>query len=366
MILGPLEVRSEEGPIALGGPRQRALLAALLLRAGRVVPTEQLVDELYGADPPQTATASLQNSVVALRKALGPDVLVTRPPGYVLAGRARAGRRAPLRAAARRREGVPRGASVGRSSAARSTSGAGRRSPSSPSRSGRRPRPVGSTSSGSSRSRSGSQTDVELGHAAEVVPELESLVRRVPATRAASASSSCARSRARVGQPTRSHAYDSAPRRARRARRSSRESRSVGSRRRSSATRPGSSPGRNGGGNATPTQRSSRRSSPDASSRCSASTGASSSPAQLAAAFGYPTDRPLDLARVSQYVATMNGSGPLYDELHRRFEAAAEPQPVHRFLAGLPPLLRRARRASPADHLDALRPGPRAGVRGGG
>ena len=85
LILGPLEVRSEKGPIALGGPRQRALLAALLLRAGRVVPTEQLVDELYGADPPPTATASLQNAVVALRKALGPDVIVTRPPGYVLA-----------------------------------------------------------------------------------------------------------------------------------------------------------------------------------------------------------------------------------------------------------------------------------------
>ena len=57
--------------------------------------------------------------------------------------------------------------------------------------------------------------------------------------------------------------------------------------------------------------------------------------AELAAAFGYPTERPLDLARVSQYVATMNGSGPLYDELHRRFEAATEPQPVHRFLAAL-------------------------------
>ena len=84
-ILGPLEASSEDGPIALGGPRQRALLAALLLRAGRVVPTEQLVDELYGAEPPKTATASLHNCVVALRKALGPDVLVTRPPGYVLA-----------------------------------------------------------------------------------------------------------------------------------------------------------------------------------------------------------------------------------------------------------------------------------------
>ena len=62
--------------------------------------------------------------------------------------------------------------------------------------------------------------------------------------------------------------------------------------------------------------------------------------ARLASAFGYPEDRPSDLSRVSQYVATMNGSGPLYDELHRRFEEATEPQPVHRFLAGLAPVLR--------------------------
>ena len=64
-------------------------------------PTEQLVDELYGAEPPKTATASLQNAVVALRKALGPDVLVTRPPGYVARGHAGPDRRAALRAAAR-------------------------------------------------------------------------------------------------------------------------------------------------------------------------------------------------------------------------------------------------------------------------
>ena len=53
-----------------------------------------------------------------------------------------------------------------------------------------------------------------------------------------------------------------------------------------------------------------------------------------------PNDRPVDLARVSQYVATMKGSGPLYDELHARFEAAVEPGPLHRFLARLPALLR--------------------------
>ena len=62
--------------------------------------------------------------------------------------------------------------------------------------------------------------------------------------------------------------------------------------------------------------------------------------AHLASAFDVPDDRPVDLARVSQYVATMKGSGPLYDELHARFEAAVEPTAQHRFLAQLPALLR--------------------------
>ena len=62
--------------------------------------------------------------------------------------------------------------------------------------------------------------------------------------------------------------------------------------------------------------------------------------AHLASAFEVPDDRPVDLARVSQYVATMKGSGPLYDELHARFEAAVEPTAQHRFLAQLPALLR--------------------------
>ena len=68
--------------------------------------------------------------------------------------------------------------------------------------------------------------------------------------------------------------------------------------------------------------------------------GASDLASELASVFEVPGEHPLDLARVSQYVATMNGSGPLYDELHRRFEAAVEPQPVHRFLARLPAVLR--------------------------
>src|SRR5207342_2780961 len=68
--------------------------------------------------------------------------------------------------------------------------------------------------------------------------------------------------------------------------------------------------------------------------------GAGDLAAKLASAFGVPDDRLIDLARVSQYVATMSGSGPLYDELHSHFEAAIEPSPLHRFLARLPELLR--------------------------
>ena len=83
-LLGPLEVVGDDGPLPLGGMRQRALLAALLLRAGQIVPTERLVDDLWGEDAPRTATTSLQNGVAALRKLLGPDVLETRSPGYVL------------------------------------------------------------------------------------------------------------------------------------------------------------------------------------------------------------------------------------------------------------------------------------------
>jgi DNA-binding SARP family transcriptional activator len=84
-ILGPLEAHEGEGePIPLGGPKQRALLAMLLLEAGRVVSQDVLVEALWEGNPPTTAVASLQNFVAQLRKALGPDVIATRPPGYLV------------------------------------------------------------------------------------------------------------------------------------------------------------------------------------------------------------------------------------------------------------------------------------------
>ena len=84
-ILGPLEARVDGAPVDLGGPRQRALLAALLVHHGQVVSTDRLVDLLWGEHAPKTATTSLQNAVSQLRRALGADVVDTRAPGYVFA-----------------------------------------------------------------------------------------------------------------------------------------------------------------------------------------------------------------------------------------------------------------------------------------
>jgi DNA-binding SARP family transcriptional activator len=84
-LLGPLEARVDGRPLALGGRKQRALLAVLALGAGRTVATERLVDELWGEDAPETAVKMVQIYVSQLRKVLPEDVLVTRPPGYALA-----------------------------------------------------------------------------------------------------------------------------------------------------------------------------------------------------------------------------------------------------------------------------------------
>jgi DNA-binding SARP family transcriptional activator len=83
-LLGTLEVRAGGGPLALGAPKQRALLAFLLLHANHVVARERLIDALWGDDPPESAPKSVQVYVSRLRKLLPAGMLVTRPPGYVL------------------------------------------------------------------------------------------------------------------------------------------------------------------------------------------------------------------------------------------------------------------------------------------
>ena len=83
-ILGPLEVLEEGRPVALGGAKQRALLAVLLLHANEVVSRDRLIDELWGGEPPDTAHTALQVHVSQLRKLLGRDTIVTQTPGYLI------------------------------------------------------------------------------------------------------------------------------------------------------------------------------------------------------------------------------------------------------------------------------------------
>jgi DNA-binding SARP family transcriptional activator len=84
-ILGPIEVADAERSVALGGPKQRATLAILLLNANRVVSVERVADDLYAGAPPVTAVNQVQRQIFALRQALGPDAgIETRSPGYLM------------------------------------------------------------------------------------------------------------------------------------------------------------------------------------------------------------------------------------------------------------------------------------------
>ena len=83
-LLGPLDVRLGDRPVAIGGRKQRQLLAILLVNANSVVSTDRLIDELWAESPPETAATALQVYVSKLRKVLPSETLLTRPPGYVL------------------------------------------------------------------------------------------------------------------------------------------------------------------------------------------------------------------------------------------------------------------------------------------
>ncbi|PWR11530.1 SARP family transcriptional regulator [Micromonospora acroterricola] len=90
-VLGPVTATTGRGPVALGGPRQRVVLARLLIARGRVVPVDRLVDDLWEV-PPEAAVGAIRTFVADLRRALEPDrpprqpprLLLTEPPGYVL------------------------------------------------------------------------------------------------------------------------------------------------------------------------------------------------------------------------------------------------------------------------------------------
>ncbi|MFF5716382.1 BTAD domain-containing putative transcriptional regulator [Streptomyces buecherae] len=85
-VLGPVRVHRGGEPLDVGSPQRRALLAALLLRRGRTVTAPELIDDLWGAQPPDAAVAALRNHASRLRKAFGPDadVLASESGGYAM------------------------------------------------------------------------------------------------------------------------------------------------------------------------------------------------------------------------------------------------------------------------------------------
>ncbi|MFJ9823650.1 AfsR/SARP family transcriptional regulator [Streptomyces sp. NPDC101160] len=86
-LLGPEEVLHEGQPVPISAAKHRALLTVFLLRSDRVVMTEDLIDGLWGTNPPKTARTTLHNYIRRLRKVLlacGSDPLLTEPGGYVL------------------------------------------------------------------------------------------------------------------------------------------------------------------------------------------------------------------------------------------------------------------------------------------
>jgi DNA-binding SARP family transcriptional activator len=83
-LLGPLEVSDNERSLALGGVKQRSLLAVLLLQANEFVSTYRLIDQLWGPVPPATALKGIHVYVSRLRKTLGEARLATGASGYAL------------------------------------------------------------------------------------------------------------------------------------------------------------------------------------------------------------------------------------------------------------------------------------------
>ncbi|WP_447037042.1 AfsR/SARP family transcriptional regulator [Streptomyces sp. DSM 118878] len=84
-LLGSTQaIRPDGTPVAVGGPRLRALLTVLALRPGRAVPAQALVDEVWAAEPPADAPGALQALVGRLRRALGADAIASVDGGYRL------------------------------------------------------------------------------------------------------------------------------------------------------------------------------------------------------------------------------------------------------------------------------------------
>jgi DNA-binding SARP family transcriptional activator len=336
-ILGPLEVHGEGGPLPLGGQKQRAVLAILVLDANRVVSVDRLLDAVWGERPPRTAATSLQNFVSQLRKLLGPDVLETKPPGYRL--RARAGEidlerfqlaiaaaelLEPDERAAKLREALswwrgPALADFAFESFAQAHIAH-----------------LEELRLATLEERV--EADLASGRHHELVGELEGLVEEHPMRERLRGQYMLALYRS-GRQAEALETYQDArralveglgidPSPALQKLHASILRQDVGL---ESAT-----------GVPTPEDHFEVVMTAISSGRLIPVLGADVAElaSSLAQRFGYPTTNGSALPRVAQYVAVMKGSGPLYDELHALLDVDAAPTAVHRFFAALPPFLR--------------------------
>jgi DNA-binding SARP family transcriptional activator len=334
-ILGPLEVRADGEPVALGGPKQRALLTMLLLEAGRVVSIDRLVDALWEGNPPATSTASLQNFVAQLRKALGPDVIETRPPGYLI-------RLEPEQLdVARMRRLVDE---------ARANEPARRAELLDEALGSWRGEPLAEfryeTFAQEEIARleefhlalleERAEAKLAIGAHADLVPELEALVRKHPLRERLRAQLMLALYRSgrqaqalevyREGRELLVEELGLEPSPLLRGVHASilrQETFAVGR------------------GAIPEVEHFEEVAAALLAGKVTVVVGSDSEPlaSELARRFGLESVSP-ELARISQAVAVLNGSGPLYDALHTLVEADGEPSAVHRFLARLPAVLR--------------------------
>ncbi|WP_238419319.1 AfsR/SARP family transcriptional regulator [Streptomyces taklimakanensis] len=83
-VLGPVRAWRDGEAVNVGSPQQRALLACLLLRGGQTATAQELVDALWGEEPPQRALAALRTYASRLRKVLGADALISESGGYAI------------------------------------------------------------------------------------------------------------------------------------------------------------------------------------------------------------------------------------------------------------------------------------------
>ena len=334
-ILGPLEAVADGRPLSLGGAKQRAVLALLLLEAGRVVSTDRLVDALWSGSPPPTASASLQNFVSQLRKAVGADTIETRPPGYLIrlgAGQLDLAQVRHLVDEARASD-PPRRARLLREALALWRGDALAELAY---ESFAQPEIARLAELRIALIEERAEAELAIGRHAELVPELEELVQEHPLRERLRAQLMLALYRS-GRQADALEIY-------RRGREALVETLGLEPspllrRIHASILRQEAAPT----GEGTKPVRDHFDEVADAllGGRLTIVVGADAEPIanELARHFGIDSDR-VGLPRISQAVATLNGSGPLYDTLHSLIEANGEPNALHGFLAGLPALLR--------------------------